>query len=176
MSFDIKSFLKTILIFALLSGIWTMLSIRYERFTENDNWSVTMLGYIVIFAASFYFGRKFKPFKYLFLLIVAAGAMFLFASFVLIFFANFGEVFYAIVSSAFTSFLLILMLDKFYGMYRKYSVLLITVCCGLIAYLLIFSLKRNIDFHGIFNIYQSFLLVPLAAGLSLRETDDPLPQ
>jgi hypothetical protein len=173
MTFDLKSFLKTVLIFALFSIAWTMLSMHFERFTEKDKFLITGFGYIIIFASSFYFGRKLKPFYYLVLLIVAAVGMFLFASFILLIFAEMlGVMCYGIISSAFTSFFLILILDKFYGIHRKYVVLLVTACFGSIAYYLQIEFKGEIKMHGTFNIYQSFLLVPLAAGLSWRKTKD----
>jgi hypothetical protein len=167
-SFDVRSFLRTILVFALLSIAWTMFNIRYDA-PKGD----AGLGFLIIFASSFYFGRKLKHFTLLFLLIAVTIGIFLIATLVIGMLAQYNLVVYAFFSSTITSFALIFLLDKIYGMYRKYQVMLVTVVFALAGYLIFYYekedlhiIEKGIWLNFLFTLYQSLLLLPLAAGLS----------
>jgi hypothetical protein len=184
MQFDLKSFIKTILIFVVLSVVWTYFSVITDRFTKNDKGMLTGLGHLVIFASSIYFGRKLKFFDYWLMLILFTVIIFCVSSFVFLpglFFLVLdadvaGWIIYAIGNSIFVAWALTLVLQKFYGLQNRKLTMIITAICALASYGVIFWIteyaKHDVpdyveDILSIFNIFQLFLIVPLAAGLSM---------
>jgi hypothetical protein len=184
MQFDLKSFIKTILIFVVLSVVWTYFSVITDRFTKNDKGMLTGLGYLVIFASSIYFGRKLKFFDYWLMLILFTVIIFCLSSFVFLpglFFLVLdadvaGWIIYTIGNSIFVAWALTLVLQKFYGLQNRKLTMIITAISALASYGVIFWITEYAkhavpdyveDIHGMFNIFQLFLIVPLAAGLSM---------
>lgn len=185
MKFAVKPFVTTILLFVVLNTVWTYFSVLTDRFTERDKGLVTGLGYLVIFASAIYFGRKPAFWGKWFVLVFCMIALFLLSTFILgplmqlagYYVGDWFEMMYFVVNSIWVAWALTALLNRFYGMANPKKTTIITSVCMMGAYVVTYLETKHYiylpdylsDIHGMFNIFHLFLIVPLAAGLSVRK-------
>ena len=167
MTFDTKPFFRTIITFWILDLLWTFLCIKTDELTMTDRGLVSGCGYLLLFAVSFYVGQKPRPASKLWLLIVGVIIIFLLVSFVLLLVAqNFladSLIAYSICSSVLSATLLTGLLHVLYGIEFRPLTIVVTSLFALAFYC--FKTEGRVQ---MFNLYQGLVIIPLAAGLSLK--------
>jgi hypothetical protein len=177
--FHIRYLLRTLLVFLLLSLGWTICCLYYNEFTDTDKGLVSGLGFICLFALSFYIGMPPKKIKHLAVLLVAFLCVFLVSSFIigpLFGFTTNSHSAFAIASSLFTATTLAYVLDRLYGILYYYTTIIATIGCALAAHWLWSQYSNYFNIHFsihprifLFNIYQLLVLLPLALGLIIQK-------
>jgi hypothetical protein len=181
LTFHKRYFLKTLLIFLALSIAWTFVCIRTNEFTDRDKGLLSGLGFLLLFAASIYFGQPRKPLSHLWLLAVLTIGIFLTATFILgplIGLSTDSLLLYAIVNSLFVSITMTRALHKMYGINLKYLTMAITGAMLLLAYLFMAKFDNDDTYYlkfGLhpriimFNIFQFMLLLSQTIGLTIKK-------
>jgi hypothetical protein len=183
-SFLFKNFLRILLVFLSLSISWTTLCIRYNEFTDRDKGFITGLGFISLFALSFYLGMPLKKVKHLVILLLVFLLTFVVSSFIigpLFGFVTDSYPAFAIASSLFTCTVLAYILDRIYTIKYYYATIIAAICFALTAQYLWTRYDEYLQVYYnihprifMFNIYQLMVLLPLAIGVSVREEDEGL--
>lgn len=183
MQFDLKIFSRTLLIFVLLSAAWTCICVTINWF-EDEGRFTEIFGFIFILGSSLGLSQRKTDWKKWLILSVASVVIFLTATFVisgllvLLTFNDLEEVSYAFVNSIFLAAVFTWLLKKMYGMEKIYMVMIATAVSVMVAYVIHYRdgktpVDRNVGIAWQLNTFQVFLVVPLAAGLSLRKKKAP---
>ena len=181
LTFNKRNFFKTILLFLILSAVWTFTCIQANEFTDIDRGFITGFGFLLLFSASLYFGQNRKPLRSFILLAVITIVIFLIGTFILgplIGLSTDSMVLYAVINSLFVSISMTLTLNKIYGINLRYLTMALTFIMLLIAYLLISKFDEDDNYYlkyGVyprmvmFNIFQFMLLIPLTIGITIKK-------
>ncbi len=179
MSFNNRQFIKSLVIFTLLMSVWTISCLITNNFTENDKGFVTGFGFLVIFSASIHFGQKKCSLTKFFHLLILMILLYSSSSFILsacIFALTDSYVIYTIFNSIFVSVVLTLILDKLYTVELKKQTILLSLLFIMGSYffheILSKYLYSLIDLHpgiSIFIFFQSFVIIPVLLGLTLKK-------
>lgn len=179
--FNTITFIKTIFIFFLLSAIWTYTCYRYSEFTDNDKGLLTCMGFLAIIPFSIFFGQGIKPLLFLFVLYIGTVGVFLFGSFVSLLLGSATNSFqiYSLANAVFVS----IIYPKFVNLLKPFILIKPTIIAIflllLLAYYLIaiftedfyFGIYVNARFIT-FNIFQFFLILPMAIGMSFKKINE----
>lgn len=178
LTFNNRLFFKTILLFCSLCVTWTILCIMTNEFTHTDKGLITGLGFLLLFSSSFYFGQPLQGARTLLLLSLSFIVTFLIASFIVSAAVRMGTdsmLVYSICNSLFTSVVLTLLLNKFYGVQLKMLTVILTFIFALVSYYLMDSLNKNLylnyNIHPrmtMFILFQGLTIIPLTLGLTIK--------
>jgi hypothetical protein len=178
LTFNNKSFLRTIVLFCFLNLIWTFLCIKTDEFTNIDKGLITGLGFLLLFSISFYFGQPLQNATTLLLLSLSFILTFLIASFIIgaaVQRAIESILIYSICNSLFTSVVLTMLLNKFYGIQFKTGTIILTFICALSSYYLMdrFDKKLYLNYNihprmTMFLLFQGLTIIPLTLGLTIK--------
>ncbi len=175
--FNWSNFLRTIIIFLVLTIVWTFLCIKYDEFTDIDKGLVSGLGYLILLAVSI--GQNFNHIGKIVFFIFLTIMTFLIGSYVigpLIGFTTNSMILYSIINSVFVSVTMAFFLDKLRGIEFKKSTTILTFLFLLLAYFIIDQIEDflyiDYDMHPrltMFIIFQFALIIPITIGITLKK-------
>jgi hypothetical protein len=182
--FNRTAFIKTIFIFFLLSAVWTYTCYRFDEFTDNDKGLLSSMGFLAIIPISIYFGQDIKPLTFLLILYIGTVGVFLFGSFVLFLLgaATNSYLIYSLANSVFVS----IVYPKFVNHLKPFTLLkpaIIAIFLLLVLAYYLISIFTEDYYFGFyvnprfitFNIFQFFLIFPMAIGMSFKKNNQ-IPQ
>lgn len=181
MTFNKTLFIRTMVSFLAMTTLWTVLCIVTNEFTNRDKGFLTGLGFLVILSASICIGQKIRNLLSFISLTLFMIILFLISSFVLgplIGLTVNSMIVYAIANSLFVSFATTMVLNKIAAIAFKGMTMILTFFLLLIAYFTFDGINHKLyidyDFHPrltMFNVFQLFLVIPLALGMNLKKAD-----
>ena len=191
--FNVELFIRTLSIFALLTSIWTGLAYLTNDFLifwNKDRGFITGLVFLLILAASIFFGQKLKGYMDFGKLAAVVISTFCFSSFILFpLVSSFslsddasGAV-YCTVNSLFVSVAIIACLNRITYIQFKWQTTALTFLLLLMAYYVIFYSRALHELENYTNIrsvapmfvfFQSFMLIPLTLGMNLSKPNAAL--
>jgi len=178
-SFNKKSFLRTLFLFLFLTTAWSIVSITTDEFTDKDKGLITGSGFLILLSASIFWGQKLKRLDVFVWITTLTISTFVISSFILaplVGFTTDSMVIYAVVNSLFVSIIMTIWLNRFIQIEFKSLTIALTFLFLFVAYFakekVSEKLYLNYDIHPritLFNIFQFALLLPLALGMTLKK-------
>lgn len=172
--------LRTILIYVVLTSIWTWLAVSLNEFTRNDTGLITGIGYLALFSISIWLGRGRLDAKKLFSILGINFVLFSLSSFLLLPLISIWSEsiwLYRVINSIVLAIAYVWMFNKIYTISYKWLSLILISTSVLIAYWIIelepSFLKYELDLNHrmmTFSIFQGLLTVALSISLNLKRT------
>ncbi len=176
-TFNTKILFRTIVVYLILTFVWTALCINYDEFADNDKGLYSGLGYLILFGISI--GQNFDHLGKLLFFTILSIFTFLISSFAigpLVGFTINSMILYAIINSGFVAAVMVYTVDKLMEIQFKKVTFILTFTLLLLAYFLISNtqdyLYMDYDLHpriSMFIIFQFALITSLSIGLSIKE-------
>lgn len=172
--------LRTILIYVVLTSIWTWLAISLNEFTRNDRGLITGIGYLALFSISIWLGQGLLGAKRLLSILGVNLILFSFSSFLLMPIISIWSEsiwLYCVINSIVLAVAYVWIFNKIYTISYKWLSLILISTSVLLAYWIIelepSFLKFELDLNHrmmIFSIFQGLLIVALSISLNLNRT------
>jgi len=179
-TFNMKLFIRTVIIFLTLTIVWTALCILTDEFTEIDKGLISGFGFLVLLPTSIYFGQNRKSLTSFGFLTLLTIITFLVVSFILgpiVLIATNSMIIYSVVNSLFVSFVMTLFIDKIISIEFKTLTVVLTCLLLIFSYFIIenYSEKFYLNYNvrprlTMFNVFQIALLIPLSIGMALKKS------
>jgi len=178
-TFNAKGFIRTVVIFLILTTGWTVVCIETNEFTDRDKGFVAGIGFLFLFTTSIFLGQKLKKISQFGILILLTFGSFMVGSYVLglLIGSTTNSMFiYSIANSLFVSWAMIYFVNRIIKIDFKKQTIMLSFIFLLLAYFLIDKLSDrlylNYNIHPrmtMFNFFQLALIIPLTLGMTVKK-------